>query len=123
MGERVKYADAVHTEGDGFGAVVAALDGLRDEIAQRHTENRSDNEVQARKLDEVIRRVDDLHKGFPNDDPDGHRRAHEALIAKEEARTQFYEDLRRELAKKGMWALIGLLGVALWQYVKSKVNT
>lgn len=112
----------MHTVGDGWQAVVAAVDSLRDEIDQRHVENRSDNEVQGRKLDEVIRRVDDLHKAFPGGDWDGHRRYHETLIARAEARTKFYDDLRAELAKKGMWALIALLGIALWQYIKSKVT-
>ncbi|WP_429474782.1 hypothetical protein [Paraburkholderia atlantica] len=99
-----------------------AVDSLRDEIDQRHVENRSDNEVQGRKLDEVIRRVDDLHKAFPGGDWDGHRRYHETLIGKAEARAKFYDDLRAELAKKGIWALIGLLGIALWQFVKSRMT-
>jgi hypothetical protein len=121
MDESVRYPDAPHTEGEGWRAVVSAVDSLRDEIDQRHVENRSDSEVQGRKLDEVIRRVDDLHKAFPGGDWEGHRRYHETLIEKAEARTKFYEDLRGELAKKGMWALIVLLGLALWQYFKSKV--
>jgi hypothetical protein len=122
MDDAVKYPDAARTEGEGWRAVVRAVDSLRDENDQRHVENRSDNEVQARKLDEVIRRVDDLHKGFPAGDWEGHRRYHETLIERAEARTKFYDDLRVELAKKGIWALLALLGIALWQYIKSKVN-
>lgn len=122
MGESVKYPEAVETDGEGWQAVVSAVDSLRNEIDQRHVENRSDNEVQGRKLDEVIRRVDDLHKAFPGGDWDGHRRFHETLIARAEARTKFYDDLRAELAKKGIWALLGLLGIALWQYIKSRMT-
>src|ERR1700761_3001234 len=121
MGESVRHPDAPDTDEDGWRTGVSVLDSFRDEINQRHVENRSDNEVQGRKLDEVIRRVDDLRKAFPGGDWDGHRRYHETLIERAEARTKFYDDLRAELAKKGMWALLALLGVALWQFVKAKV--
>jgi hypothetical protein len=123
MGESVRYPDAPHTEGEGWRAVVSAVDSLRDEIGQRHIENTSTLEELDAKVNVVIDRVDDLHKAFPGGDWEGHRRYHETLIEKAEARTKFYEDLRAELAKKGMWALIVLFGLALWQYVKSKVTT
>jgi hypothetical protein len=123
MGELMRYEDPPHTDGDGFRAVVAAIDTLRDEIGQRHVENTSSLEVLEKDLKVVIERVDDLAKGFPDGDPDGHRRAHEALIKRAEAKARFYEDLRGELAKKGLWALIGLLGIALWQYVKARMAT
>ncbi|SAL47524.1 hypothetical protein AWB74_02141 [Caballeronia arvi] len=120
----MRYEDhPPHTEGDGLRAVADALDKLRDEIGQRHTENTSSLEVLEKDLKVVIERVDDLAKGFPGGDADGHRRAHEALIQRAEARARFYEDLRGELAKKGLWALLALLGVALWQYFKTKVMT
>lgn len=74
-------------------------------------------------MDEVIRRVDDLHKAFPGGDWEGHRRYHECLIRKMEARTKFYEDLRSHLAKNGIWAVLVVLGLAIWQYFKIKVTT
>ncbi|WP_430230466.1 hypothetical protein [Paraburkholderia tropica] len=101
--------------------IVDELGALREDLAQRHSENVTAAGVADRKLDEVIRRVDDLHKAFPGGDWDGHRRYHETLIERAEARAKFYNDLRAELAKKGVWALIALIGIALWQYFKSKV--
>ncbi|SAL59752.1 hypothetical protein AWB71_03317 [Caballeronia peredens] len=112
-----------HTDGDGFNAVVAAIDKLRDEIGQRHVENTSSLEVLERDLKVVIERVDDLARGFPDSDPDEHCRMHVAQRRKEEARAKFYEDLRGKLAEKGLWALLVLIGVALWQYIKTKVMT
>ncbi|WP_322070997.1 hypothetical protein [Paraburkholderia bannensis] len=106
---------------EGHTQIVQAIDGLRNDIAQRHSENVTSLEVTERKVDEVIRRVDELHKAFPGGDPDGHRRYHETLIERAEARTKFYNDLRAELAKKGLWALLALIGIAVWQYFKSKV--
>jgi hypothetical protein len=52
---------------------------------------------------------------FPAGDPDGHRRHHEAVIAKAEARAKFWQTMVIELSK---WGLIGLAGwavIALWQ--------
>jgi hypothetical protein len=103
-------------------AVADALDKLRDEMGQRHTENTSTLEVVEDKVNVLIERVDDLARGFPQDDPDGHRRYHEALIVKAEARARLYEKLLEELAKKGLWALLVLIGVAVWQYFKSQVK-
>lgn len=123
MGDRVRYPEAVHTQGESWGSVVEALDGLRNDINARHTENSSTLEVLEGKVNEVISRVDDLHRGFPDGDPDAHCRYHETLIRKAEARADFYTDLRAELAKKGLWALIVLIGVAVWQYVKGKLTT
>lgn len=112
-----------HTEGDGFEAVAIALNALRDEIGQRHVENTSSLEVIEKEIKVLTDRVDDLAKGFPNADPDGHRIYHEATIRREEARARFYEELRAELAKKGIWALLVLVGTALWFFVVSKIKT
>ncbi|WP_175982547.1 hypothetical protein [Caballeronia zhejiangensis] len=117
----MRYGDPPRTEGDGLNAVADALNKLRDEIGQRHVENTSSIEVIEKDLKVVIERVDDLTKGFPDGDPEGHRRAHEVLIRKAEARAKFYEDLRAKLVERGLLALLGLLGVALWQYFKTRV--
>lgn len=118
----MRYEDPPHTEGEGWRAVVEAVDSLRDEIGARHVENTSSLEVLEKDLKVVIERVDDLAKGFPDGDWEGHRRYHEAVIKKMEARAQFYSDLRGKLVEKGVWALILLLGAALVQYVKTKVT-
>jgi hypothetical protein len=118
-----RYTEPPHTDGESFRAVVDALDALRDEIGTRHVENTSSLEVLEKDVKVLIDRVDDLAKGFPDGDWEGHRRYHEAVIKKMEARTKFYDELRAELAKKGMWALILMMGAALWFYVKSRLNS
>jgi hypothetical protein len=122
MGELMKYSEAPHTEGNDLRAVVEALDSLRDEIGQRHTENTDTLEVVEKKLEVVIERVDDLAKGFPEGDAEGHRRYHEALIEKAKARTRLYEQLLEKLMEKGIWALLLLLAFSLWQYIKAQVK-
>lgn len=110
-----------HTEGDGFKAVALALEQLRIDIGQRHVENTSSLEVVEGKVNVLIERVDDLAKGFPNNDPDGHRLYHDAVIKRMEARTRFYEALRAELAKQGLWSLIVFIGGALIYYIRAKL--
>lgn len=124
MGEStVRYSEkAPRTEGTGEAAIIRAIDSLRDEIGQRHVENTSINEEQSRKLDEVIRRVDDLNSAFPGGDWDGHRRYHETLIAKAEARARFYLDLRSDLAKKGLWVVILSVGAMAIRYAQTHIR-
>ena len=120
MGDPVKYPErAPHTEGEGWSAIVAAIDNLRDEIGTRHVENTTVNQEQNRKLEEVIRLVDAIHKGFPENDPDSHRRYHETLIQKAAARAAFYKDLRSDLAKKGLWAVLVALGALALHYLQA----
>lgn len=108
---------------EGHEQIVTAINGLREDMDQRHSENTTSAAVTNNKVDEAIRRIDDLHKAFPGGDWDGHRRYHETLIAKAEARSKFYQELRVELAKRGLWALAGTLVLALWAYFKSKVTS
>lgn len=108
---------------EGHKQIVDAISDMREDMAQRHSENVTRREVTDREVDEVIRRVDDLHDAFPGGDWDGHRRYHEAVIKKLEAREKLYQDLRTELAKKGLWGLIALVGLALWAWFKTKMNS
>ncbi|MFM0432378.1 hypothetical protein PQQ75_25430 [Paraburkholderia aspalathi] len=108
---------------EGHQAIVEAINDLKSDLDQRHDENVTRHAVTDKKVDEAIRRIDDLHKAFPGGDWEGHRRYHETIIAKNEARANFYGDLRSELAKKGVWAVIVVLALALWQFFKTKVTS
>ncbi|CAM2143859.1 conserved protein of unknown function [Pararobbsia alpina] len=118
----MRYHDKPHTDGEGWEAVVTAIDSLRDEIGQRHTENTSSIEVIQQELKIAIDRIDDIAKGFPDNDPDGHRRAHEALIKRDEERARLYSALREELVKKGLWAFIVAVLAGLWILLKTKLS-
>ena len=72
------------------------------------------NELRAH-ADGETARIAAIAAGFPDGDPDGHRRYHEAEIKRIERRADLWQKMRLELAK---WGLIGFLGwaaVALWQ--------
>ncbi len=101
--------------------VVEAIRSLIEVLNERHGENISRLDVTDRKIEEVIRRVDSLHDAFPNGDIVRHHDYHESLIKKNDASTEFYQKLRIELASKGLWALIGILFLALGSYIKTKV--
>jgi hypothetical protein len=102
--------------------IAAAIHALSADMDQRHSENVTRQLVTDRKVDEVIRRVDDLHNAFPGGDWNAHRKAHEAMIARHEAKARFYEELRVDLAQKGLWALIVGLATAIWYFFRSKVS-
>jgi hypothetical protein len=92
---------------EGWGAVIDAVNGLRDELGEKHT-------VQSQAISDLQSTVADLTAAFPEGDLDLHRRMHEAMIQKEKERAAFYTDLRSDLAKKGLWAVIlAVSGVAL----------
>lgn len=115
---------------EGAKDVVDAINGLREDLDQRHSDNVSAQAATDAKVVEAIRRIDDLHKAFPGGDWEAHRRYHETLIKKNEERSKFYADLRQEMAQKGLWALvIGAataaywLGNLVWLYLKTKVSS
>lgn len=101
--------------------VAEAILAIKADLDQRHGENITRAQVSEKLLNELIVRVDGLYHAFPDEDPSGHRRYHDAIVEKMEARAEFYQKLRIELASKGLWALAGLLIVALWSYFKAKV--
>ena len=59
-------------------------------------------------------RIAAIAAGFPDSDPAGHRRYHEAEIKRIEARAEFWSKLRLSVTQ---WGLLGFLGwalVSLW---------
>ena len=67
-----------------------------------------------KKFDEhVITQRDEMTKlvaaAFPGEDPDGHRRHHEAVIKQAEDKAKFWQEMRIAAAK---WAGLGILGFA-----------
>lgn len=101
--------------------VADAILAIKADLDQRHGENITRAEISERLMHELIGRVDGLYHAFPDEDPNSHRRYHDAISEKMEARAEFYQKLHIELASKGLWALGGLLIVALWSYIKAKV--
>lgn len=83
--------------------VLDAINVLQQSFDKRHTENTGHLEALEEKVDQVL-------KGFPDGDPASHRKFHEALINRAQAREKFWNDLRSELIRKGILAMLVFLG-------------
>lgn len=71
------------------------------------------------RLDEILAEIKKIHGAFPRDedgdtDFSGHRNAHEEMIRAAKAQEAFWNELRLDVAKKGVWGiLIILVGLVL----------
>jgi hypothetical protein len=83
---------------------------------------RSDNAHLDARFDEIMAELRQMNGAFAKNpdgtvDYDGHRRYHEQMIAAAEAQTEFWRELRLDIAKKGIWGLliivVGLIMVGI----------
>lgn len=72
-----------------------------------------------KRFDEVVGLI---KSAYPNDDPASHRAAHEGLIQTMNARREFFEELRKNLATWGVVGALGFIGIASWTLFISKVK-
>lgn len=57
---------------------------------------------------DLISRLEDLEYGFP-DGPHSHRESHLAWMAAKKAETEFWKELKLEVAKKSAWGFITIV--------------
>lgn len=79
------------------------------------------------KLDLILAEMKNLKGAFPKNqdgttDFDGHRRYHEQLIKAAEAETEFWRELKLDIAKKGLWGLLVILCGLVLAGVAAKFN-
>jgi hypothetical protein len=55
-----------------------------------------------------------MNKAFPEGDPLGHRKHHEAVIKAAEARAAFWEKMLNEVTSKGLLGILGLAALWIW---------
>lgn len=71
-------------------------------------------------------RFDDLERllrtGFPNGDPAKHREAHEGLIQEAADSKALWRSVKEKTITSGVWAALGMLLLAVWEYVKAGVH-
>lgn len=68
-------------------------------------------------IHDLSKKIDALMAAFPGDDPGGHRRYHEVVIKRAEARAMLFEKLRFELVKWGLLGFLGWLVLIAWQAI------
>ena len=87
---------------------------------------RSDATVNEPILAHIDKRFDELEKmlrsAFPDGDLDGHRRAHQTVIAAAADRATLWKSVREKTISGSIWAGIVLLAAALWEYIKDQVK-
>lgn len=93
--------------------------GVRQETPQEHSIDE--------KLDLILSEVKRMRAGFPKDeegnaDYEGHRKYHEALIRSAEAQTEFWNDLKKEVAKKGIIAILVIVCGLAWLGMQAKLG-
>lgn len=65
------------------------------------------------KLDQVLSQLAQINRAFP-DGPESHRTAHESMMKAAVAEERFWNELKIDIAKKGVWGLlIIVLGLAM----------
>lgn len=57
------------------------------------------------KVDEALAILATIAYAFP-DGPEAHRHAHEAMIKASAAQERFWDELKLDIAKKGLWGLL-----------------
>lgn len=77
-------------------------------------------------IKERLTKVEDsvrlLQQAFPENDYDGHRRAHKALIEDVEARKRLAQAVREKSISALVWAAIVGILTLLWQGLKIKLG-
>jgi hypothetical protein len=68
----------------------------------------TDLELIKSQLGDIANRLDELHQAFP-DGVQAHRAAHEAMIKAAVAQETFWNELKLEIAKKGIIGIIIIL--------------
>lgn len=81
---------------------IQALHTRQDEAARR--QDSADAMLSAHAAREE-RMIAEFMEAFP-DGPGNHRRAHESMIAAGKAQERFWNELRLDIAKKGVWGLL-----------------
>ena len=84
-------------------------------------------DLESRLASHMDSRFDELRtlflSGFPDGDPRGHKDAHLAQIRESEARAAFYRSLTEKSLLGVALALIGVVGSAMWMYLKSQLGS
>lgn len=74
--------------------------------------------------EEVEKSVNSVfERAFPDGDPEGHRRYHEASIKAAEGRAKFWNEMALAGAKWAGLGALGFIATAIWIAFKAKVNS
>lgn len=88
-----------------------------------HEDLERGRQIMAAHIDERFDQLVSLIKsGFPNGDPESHRRVHEGYIQEAADRAALWKSLREKTITGVVWGLLVLLGTVLWEWFKAEVR-
>ncbi len=67
-------------------------------------------------------RIKKLEEAFPEEDLAVHRHYHELISNKEKCDANLKQNIKERLITGGLWSLLVLIGLALWEYAKTSIK-
>ena len=113
---------------DAFGDLHRRLESVEQIQQLIHKIYESTNATEARVSNLMISfssyaaKQDRIATGFPADDPDGHRRAHELFIEQARDKAEFWKKMRDEVAKYGAIGVVGFICFWVWIGIKNELH-
>lgn len=74
------------------------------------------------RIDELEDKFCMMKGAFPAGDAEGHRRAHEAMIASIESRQRLTQAIIEKTIPALFWAALAVIGAALWNHFVNAIN-
>jgi hypothetical protein len=87
--------------------------GIVQQVSEIHTELK--NRRMDGKEDIELAVANIVTRSFPEGDPEGHKRYHEAVIKQQEAKADLYRFLLKEGLKYGLITCLCWIGYSIWQ--------
>jgi len=99
--------------------LLSLVKNVHDDIKTLHTRfELLDGKLSQHMTEETMELAQEIVKltmaAFPEGDPNGHRKHHEAEIARVEARAEFWKKMVFEISKAGLFGLLCWLAIAAW---------
>lgn len=103
-------------------AIIEAIERVGERHTSEERQKHAENQRQILAIIEAQRRMQDdlasISKGFPDGDPDSHRRYHESIIAWRELRNELVRGALTNASKVGFLAALAWIGYAVWVVIK-----
>lgn len=99
--------------------LLAIVQNIHDDVKSLHTNvSALDQRLTRHMTEETMELAQEIARlmsaAFPEGDPTGHRKHHEAVIAKAESRAKFWQKMLEEITKYGLIGLLGWLAITAW---------
>ena len=104
-----------------LGSIESIAETLHDIYTNTQHTDRRVNDIMV-SMGAYIAKQEVYMKGFPNDDPHGHRKAHEAMIDAAQRRARFYDLMITEVSKYSILGVVSGIAMAIWFYLKVEVH-